>query len=457
MSGIVQGLIGSLAGVLKDAFWSSVTMLLPGDGVNGAQNNTFIDASTNNFTITRNGNTTQGTFSPFTAAAPYSASTKGGSGYFDGTGDYLTVADNAALQFGTGDFTIEGWVYLTSSTDNVGFVSKRSNSTFTGSDWRIAYRSSTAKITWADAGTGGGATEYATPAISLNTWTHIAFTRSGTTIYCFAGGVLGDSGTVSTNIANTQTFYVGANTTSLTWPGFIANVRVLKGTAVYTAGFTPPTSPLTAITNTSLLLNFTNAGIIDNSMLNVLETVGNAQISTAQSKFGGSSMLFDGTGDYLTIPNSALVNLPGDFTLELWINPSATTGAVLGLGDYRATNNGFSLYFSTNKLRLFVNGADVLSGASNLSTSTWTHVAVVRNGSGANNMKLYLNGTQDAQATVTTSFVGVAANGMVIGTDYGGSFGASAYNGYIDDFRITKGVARYTTTFTPPAAAFPTS
>ena len=92
------------AAVESDTYFNLVTLLLPGNGTNGAQNNTFVDSSTNNFTVTRAGNTTQGTFSPF--------SQTGWSNYFDGSGDRLQVADNDVLDGFTGDFTIEFWVYF---------------------------------------------------------------------------------------------------------------------------------------------------------------------------------------------------------------------------------------------------------------------------------------------------------------------------------------------------------
>jgi hypothetical protein len=89
-----------------DAFFNQTVLLLHGDGTNGAQNNTFIDGSSNNLTITRNGNTTQGTFTPFSAeAGKWSASLVGSS-------DGLTSTSNAAFGFGSGDFTIEFWVIV---------------------------------------------------------------------------------------------------------------------------------------------------------------------------------------------------------------------------------------------------------------------------------------------------------------------------------------------------------
>ena len=121
MSGILQILLGGSQAVPVDPFFYSVTSLLHGDGTNGGQNNTFLDSSTNNFTITRNGNTTQGAFSPF--------SQTGWSNYFDGTGDYLTVADNTALDMGSSNFTIEGWYYpLGSASVSTAIFSKRANS-----------------------------------------------------------------------------------------------------------------------------------------------------------------------------------------------------------------------------------------------------------------------------------------------------------------------------------------
>ena len=86
--------------------------------------------------------------------------------------------------------------------------------------------------------------------------------------------------------------------------------------------------------------------------------------------------------------------------------------------------------------------------------TTWQHIAVVRSGFGANNLVVYVNGVNQGQATNSTAFVGLAANGFALGAEYAGSFFPS-FNGYIDDLRITKGVARYTANFTPPTLPFP--
>jgi hypothetical protein len=200
----------------------------------------FIDQSPNNFTIARNGNTTQSTFGPYSA---------NWSNYFDGTGDYLTAPDNAAFAFGTGDFTVEYWLYPVSFSNGPTIVDTRQNTTSTGgfSDYFGTTGSYNLFI--------GYTTIYTSASnVSLNSWTHIAVSRSGTSLRVFLNGSQsGSTITNSTNFGN-QKCFIGINvnlTNAIT--GYLSNVRLVKGSAVYTANFTPSTAPLTAITNTSLL------------------------------------------------------------------------------------------------------------------------------------------------------------------------------------------------------------
>ena len=457
------GLFGPIPG---DPFFSSTTLLLPGNGTNGAQNNTFLDSSTNAFSITRNGNTTQGTFSPFPPASgtAYSAAANGGSGYFDGSGDYLSIADNAALDLGTGDFTIEGWVYFsTAGVDGDGLISKRDDPTFTSGAWRIAWDATNQKI---NMNCAAETTTRATPVVSLSTWIHFAFVRSGTTLSCYASGTRGDQdASWGHDLNNTYSLLIGANVTgSNLLTGYLSNVRIVKGTAVYSgATYTVPTAPLTAITNTSLLLNFTNAGVLDATAKNDLETVGNAQISTAQSKFGGSSIAFDGTGDYLTAPDSDAWSFgTGNFTVEGWVYPAASPNQPIIVGQWSGSGGSTTLSWvlllsndGNRNLRFATSsdGASVLFdlvSSSPLTLNAWSHVAVVRNG---NTFQLYLNGTAaTGGSTTSSSSLFNANNALSVGSS---SAGTQPFNGYIDDLRITKGVARYTANFTAPTAAFP--
>ncbi|HUX02614.1 MAG TPA: LamG-like jellyroll fold domain-containing protein, partial [Phycisphaerae bacterium] len=138
MSGVLHGVIASLkaaAAAATDSFFKYVTLLLNTTSTNGAQNNTFLDSSTNNFTVTRNGNTTQGTFSPF--------SQTGWSNYFDGTGDYLSVPrNNAFLPVANEDFTFEAWVYLTATPGAQGALIAGLGEYGVDSDWNFDVNSS---------------------------------------------------------------------------------------------------------------------------------------------------------------------------------------------------------------------------------------------------------------------------------------------------------------------------
>lgn len=226
------------------------------------------------------------------------------------------------------------------------------------------------------------------------------------------------------------------------------------------------------IGSVSLLLhgNGTNGSttITDSSPTpKTVTAVGNAQISTAQSKFGGASLLFDGNGDYLNIPDSIDWNLPGDFTVEAWVYLTAYSASYLGA--FGATI--VSQYFSNagqgpdQGWQLRINGTassyttiNVYTGRTDLNFATtvslnaWTHVAVTRSGS---SIRAFVNGTQ-AGSTITNSdpFTESTTRQLWIGglNDPTYRFWLS---GYIDDLRITKGVARYTTNFTPPTASFP--
>ena len=221
-----------------DPYFQNNTLLLHGDGTNGGQNNTFLDGSTNALTITQNGNMSQGSFSP------YSKPDGTWSNYFNSSSDYLSTSSNAALTFGTGDFTIECWFYPTASGSvNTIFANGGAAG---GSIGLYLLSSGIIELACYNGTNLDGVT-----VVPINQWSHIAATRSGTTMRVFLNGKLDNSSTNAfNNTSNTGTIGAiwGASSN-----GYISNLRVVKGTALYTSNFTPSTTPLTAVSGTSLL------------------------------------------------------------------------------------------------------------------------------------------------------------------------------------------------------------
>jgi hypothetical protein len=185
--------------------------------------------------------------------------------------------------------------------------------------------------------------------------------------------------------------------------------------------------------------------------------VGNAQISTAQSKFGGSSIAFDGNGDQLTVPTDEAFTLgsSGTYTVELWFYAA---GAQTSFAVLASTFDNFNTLFA-NRWGLVINntggltwydsggsGAGSLYSLSAISTNQWNHVAITGSGS---TVTMWLNGI--SQGTMSGAKNYTTSSSLKVGY----VLNAAYFNGYIDDLRITKGVARYTANFTPPTAPFP--
>jgi hypothetical protein len=405
------------------------------------QDNRFKDNSTNAFAITRNGDTRSSKFAPFNPPASYSTASYGGSGYFDGTGDYLALPSSTNLTMNA-DFTWEFWLYPNSVTGSAHILADGApNMTIqfdsTNGNQIIVFDGATRLI----------------GAVATNVWTHFALVRSGTTVQAYFNGTAAGSSWTnsSTTIFNLSSGFVAARgTPSNYYTGYISNLRVVKGTAVYTANFTPPTTPLTAITNTSLLLNFTNAGIFDAATINDGQTVGNAQVSTTQAKWSPTSMAFDGTGDYVTVIDKPELRLgTGDFTIEGWVYLNAT-GVAYGLVSKGTATTGWSVNVTSGNKLQFSYTATQLTGATSLASGTWYYFAVVRSGTASGNLRVILNGSTDATSAGAVNDNFNQTNVLYVGAD---RVAGAVLNGYLQDVRITNGYARTTST---PTAAFPT-
>jgi len=423
------------------------------------QSNRFRDASSNNFVVTPSGQASVQRFSPFSSSTAYSASTDGGSGYFDGSGDYLEAqASSSYANNGSTNMTIEFWAYATTA----GYYYLQDQNA-NGAAIAINFSPTGGYIYWY----GGPSIGYltATPTnlnIPARAWNHFAFVRNGSTCTVYVNGQNIQSGTNNSAFGQNALLTIGRyGGGGYEFPGYISNYRYVNGTAVYTSNFTPPTAPLTAITNTNLLLNFTNAGIVDNAEMNVLETVGNAQISTAQAKYGTGSLYFNAGSantDYLRTPPGSSFYFGGDFTIEMWIYPlslstaySADSYSPIIDNDASAgpnSNTWFVLHQQDQTIYFATVGGNTSMQTGNVITAAnqWYHLAVTRTGS---TMRIFVNGTQEASTTFSSA-LGEVGRRTYITTQPGNS---RWWKGYIDDLRITNGYARYTANFTPPTSA----
>ena len=172
---------------------------------------------------------------------------------------------------------------------------------------------------------------------------------------------------------------------------------------------------------------------------------GNAKISTAASKFGGSSAAFDGNGDYLMWPKTNIGS--SDFTIEGWVNLNS-------LASYQSVFGGIDIGLDVQNSTTIVMGYNATPGGfartvPTISTGTWYHFAISRT---SGTIRIFWNGTQ-AGASVSSATMNNTSTNWVIGRN---SESAAQYylNGYVDEFRITIGSGRYTSNFTPSASAF---
>jgi hypothetical protein len=405
------------------------------------QNSTFKDNSTNNFAITVNGDTKPLPFNPFgnttSTKVSYSPTNNGGSLYCLNTSSYLNTTFPGQV-FGTGDFTVECWVYATAASHNFSLCGTTTNA------WGLITYLNT--LYWQF---NGANVQSSSTSLPLNCWSHIAVSRVSGVTKGFINGTQVFSAADTNNYSATPTRGIGAN--GGTAGQYISDFRVTVGTGLYTSAFSPPVTPLTSTNNTTLLLNFTNGAIVNQQSSNIWESTGNAQLSTTIKKFGKSSIYFDGTNSRLFVPASP-VNMfgTGDFTIEFWMNTSDTSFGVInpssttGSGYWAILVAGSTLYWQSAYNATNLKTAS-LSGYLN---STWVHIAIVRS-SGV--LNFYFNGTVQGTGTSDTTNYSGTNNGLYIGHDTQNN---GYFAGYLDDIRITKGYARYTTNFTAPTAAF---
>jgi Concanavalin A-like lectin/glucanases superfamily len=358
------------------------------------------------------------------------------------------VPDNAGLQMGSGDFTIEFWINYNSITGYQTPFSKGYTAagdillqTGNGNGIMVVYLSGSAVIT------------ESTGAV-IGQWYHYALVRSGTTVTLYRDGVSRGTATSSVNFNTTDQAGIGATgkapggniVGAFAVNGYMSNVRVVKGTAIVPP-VGGPTSPLTAVSGTQLLTCQSNK-YRDNSTNNfTLTRNGNASVVSFNPfrQNTGKSLYFDGTGDYLmaAVNNQSLNFGNSDFCVEFWMKTTATAFLVIGNtgASWQIAATGSSLYWVTS-----YNTANLMSRSlSGYLDNAWHHF-MIRRVSGVTYM--YFDGVQQgAGVSDTTNYAPTATIGVgYTGTAY------TAMNGYIADLRVTKGNAR--TANTAPTTAY---
>ena len=384
----------------------------------------------------------------------------GNSVLFNGTNQYLTLTGQ---NLSTGNFTIESWVYITATGTNGHIFNFGTNN----SNRYMVWISNTGKFNIGACVGGTYTLNDSTFTPSINTWYHVAYVRSGGTSYLYVNGT--QVGTNSAAIDSGTAWCIGTQNYGPAagdyWKGYISNFRVVNGTAVYTSSFTPPTAPLTAIANTSLL-TCQSATIIDNSTNNFTITNNNsATVSSAITPFSaslayggtnfkkniyprvGRSVLFNGS-NYLSVAGGLPSGAGSAFTFESWIyftnltnyNPIMRGGPTGGGNylDFGVKTSGI--------IELDQSGTSVIaaSSAGVISTNTWYHIALTR--TTGNLYTIYVNGNSVASGTNATSMIASTTIGY---TSY--TSAVSYYIGYISNLRTTTNLV-YTASFTAPTS-----
>ena len=434
----------------------TAALLLHFDGANGST--TFTDSGPNALTVTANGNAVIST-----AQSKFG----GASGYFDGSGGFLQISSSDFSNFGSDDFTVETWLYC-SSFAPVNLDRQTIAAQWSGGGayiWMFEFDAENLILTQGNNGFHAGQDFVVPWTPTPNTWQHVAVSRENGVVRMFLNGQLLASGNYAFNMTGTADLIIGKNPDNNTrWlNGYLDDFRIVKGTALYTADFTPPTAAFPNppadqyFNDVSLLLHMDGANnsttFTDSSENGLIVTaIGGAQISTTQSKFGGASAYFDGSGASVTAAGS--INFAygtADFTVEMWLYASAYDPSYNIIFSQTESGQNYFLIAQESGNSVFRYGdlgGTVISGPQ-LLAQQWQHIAVVRSGG---TVTLYVNGEGGTPTPCNFDFTDISYPIAVGSYDHSGD---NSFTGYIDDLRITKGVARYTANFTPPTEAFP--
>jgi hypothetical protein len=187
----------------------------------------------------------------------------------------------------------------------------------------------------------------------------------------------------------------------------------------------------------------------DSSVSNHTMTAnGNAKISTTQSKFGGASGLFDGSNSFLSNAGSSDFNLSGDFTFDVQFYANSFSGVIFNAGYW--SGDGIAIRFTNSTtISVLIANVDYTFSTSTLSSTTWYHLAIVRNGS---NLMAFIDGVQRGSTLSNSTNIASSINLVEVGRDAAQQ--ANYFSGNLDEMRLVKGTAIWTSNFTSPTKAY---
>ena len=405
---------------------------------------------------------------PFASEVKYDPTIHGGSCVFSkkNAGPFVQ-SNNSITGPGTGDYTLEFWFRRNEDlgTNYSGLVQLRSSNSH-----NVAFYLHQGNYPSVSLSTSNTITRtIQLPTISgtyfRHVWYHVAIVRSSGTTNVYIDGELLGTSTLAYDLQGTVTTRLGRTIDPISnWSfgGQLSDVRFVN-TAVYTSPFEVPTSKLTAIPGTEYLFNFDNPKVITEQTTPI---GGRVAISDQVTKYSPTSMYFDGTdGLYLASGDGAVATNfeGGDFTMECWVYPTnnLTSTQMLFYGQSATVQAGMRI--ASGSLQLFngpssgsVKASASLSG---VSINQWIHCAIVRYN---NTVNVYVNGVSGASVSDTNKYSRTTTDvGKIsIGTyfwsaadqDFSGRNQEYGFVGYMEDLRVTEGVARYTSNFTPPTA-----
>ena len=385
-------------------------------------------------------------FTPFDRSDEYTTATGGGSARLrpQGGNDYFTVASSSDFAFGTGDFTVEVWVFPENMSVHQMIMDTCTPGATGGTAGRLALYLNPNKLAYYKP---GGTTNQSNSATMVPfSWHHCAWVRSSGTLKMYLDGNEVYSGAETYNFS-LQTLTLGKDAASGgagQARSYWSDLRIVKGTAVYTSAFTPPTEPLTAISGTVLHLPFTDFKIFDASQTLLAKSDvsvdriginGNVVASSTQQHFSENTVYFDGTGDYIDTPNPIVST--EDHTHEAWVYPTGGDATYKGFFASAHPSSGAGISVSKDKAIGPQGGSsDLITFNPVVPDNEWSHVVLQRQ-DGVH--YLYRNGV--LQGTSTTS-IDFSNSNLRLASRYADNTNRM-FAGYIHDFRVSKGLARY--------------